>query len=57
MKGERWGTQKEGSPARLQRLEAGGKIMLPPSALHKLAQLEIAYPMLFELTNSVNGRK
>uniref|UniRef100_A0A6U2G3B6 Ubiquitin fusion degradation protein n=2 Tax=Hemiselmis andersenii TaxID=464988 RepID=A0A6U2G3B6_HEMAN len=39
------------------RLEAGGKIMLPPSALHKLAQLEIAYPMLFEITNQVNGRK
>lgn len=39
------------------KLEAGGKIMLPPSALHKLAQLEIAYPMLFELTNQMNGRK
>jgi len=39
------------------KLEAGGKIMLPPSALHKLAQLEIAYPMLFELTNQINGRK
>jgi len=39
------------------KLEAGGKILLPPSALHKLSQLEIAYPMLFELTNPVNGRK
>jgi len=39
------------------KLEAGGKIMLPPSALHKLAQLEIAYPMLFELTNQSNARK
>ncbi|KAJ1473444.1 ubiquitin fusion degradation protein UFD1-domain-containing protein [Baffinella frigidus] len=39
------------------KLEAGGKIMLPPSALQKLAQLEISYPMLFELTNTANGRK
>jgi hypothetical protein len=35
------------------KLEAGGKICLPPSALQKLAQLEISYPMLFELTNTV----
>ena len=38
-------------------LEAGGKIMLPPSALRQLSQLEIAYPMLFEITNHSNGRK
>lgn len=31
--------------------------MLPPSALRQLAQLEIAYPMLFEITNHTNGRK
>ena len=37
------------------KLEAGGKIMLPPSALQKLAQLEISYPMLFELTNTVRN--
>jgi len=34
-----------------------GKIMLPPSALRQLSQLEIAYPMLFEITNHTNGRK
>lgn len=38
-------------------LEAGGKIILPPSALRQLSQLEIAYPMLFEMTNHANGRK
>jgi ubiquitin fusion degradation protein 1 len=31
--------------------------MLPPSALRQLSQLEIAYPMLFEITNHSNGRK
>jgi len=31
--------------------------MLPPSALRQLSQLEIAYPMLFEITNHANGRK
>eukprot|EP00802_Teleaulax_amphioxeia_P008188 Tamp_08196.p1 GENE.Tamp_08196~~Tamp_08196.p1 ORF type:complete len:263 (-),score=50.33 Tamp_08196:1077-1865(-) len=31
--------------------------MLPPSALRQLSQLEIAYPMLFEITNHTNGRK
>ncbi|KAJ3129109.1 Ubiquitin recognition factor in ER-associated degradation protein 1, partial [Irineochytrium annulatum] len=36
----------------------GGKILLPPSALAKLATLHIAYPMLFELTNdSLRERK
>ncbi|KAI8848070.1 ubiquitin fusion degradation protein UFD1-domain-containing protein [Chytridium lagenaria] len=29
----------------------GGKILLPPTALAKLATLNIAYPMLFELKN------
>jgi ubiquitin fusion degradation protein 1 len=29
----------------------GGKIILPPSALQRLASLNIAYPMLFELNN------
>ncbi|KAJ3010255.1 UNVERIFIED_CONTAM: ubiquitin fusion degradation protein [Siphonaria sp. JEL0065] len=29
----------------------GGKILLPPSALAKLSTLNIAYPMLFEITN------
>lgn len=34
-----------------ERLEAADKIILPPSALEKLAHLEISYPMIFELTN------
>ena len=33
------------------RLEYSDKIILPPSCLEKLAQLEIQYPMIFELTN------
>jgi len=33
------------------QLENGGKIILPSSALHHLAQLKIEYPMLFELRN------
>ena len=34
-----------------ERLESSDKIILPPSALEKLAHLEISYPMMFELTN------
>ncbi|CAL0304154.1 unnamed protein product [Lupinus luteus] len=37
-------------------LENGDKIIIPPSALHRLASLEIEYPMLFELTNPVAER-
>ena len=29
----------------------GGKIIMPPSALEKLARLNITYPMLFKLSN------
>ncbi|KAG4979693.1 hypothetical protein JHK84_033281 [Glycine max] len=32
-------------------LENGGKIIMPPSALLRLAHLDIVYPMLFELRN------
>jgi ubiquitin fusion degradation protein 1 len=32
-----------------QKLEAGDKIVLPPSALDTLARLNISFPMLFEL--------
>jgi len=32
-------------------LEYSDKIILPPSCLEKLAQLEITYPMIFELAN------
>ncbi|KAG4988576.1 hypothetical protein JHK82_030913 [Glycine max] len=33
-------------------LENGGKIIMPPSALRRLAYLDIEYPMVFELRNS-----
>ncbi|KNC51468.1 ubiquitin fusion degradation protein [Thecamonas trahens ATCC 50062] len=36
-------------------LETGNKIVLPPSALDKLARLSIVYPMLFELRNENTG--
>jgi len=48
------------SVAFLQRpdLEAGGKIIMPPSALDHLARLRIEYPMLFQLLNpSIKERK
>uniref|UniRef100_A0A1B6HJF9 Ubiquitin fusion degradation protein 1 homolog n=1 Tax=Homalodisca liturata TaxID=320908 RepID=A0A1B6HJF9_9HEMI len=32
-------------------VEKGGKIIMPPSALDHLTQLNITYPMLFKLTN------
>ena len=35
----------------VDRLEYSDKIILPPSCLEKLAQLEIQYPMIFEITN------
>nr|POE56618.1 ubiquitin fusion degradation protein 1 [Quercus suber] len=34
----------------------GGKIFLPASALDKLTQLHITYPMLFELINGAHGK-
>eukprot|EP00271_Cylindrocystis_brebissonii_P004162 TRINITY_DN15710_c0_g1_i2.p1 TRINITY_DN15710_c0_g1~~TRINITY_DN15710_c0_g1_i2.p1 ORF type:complete len:393 (-),score=117.32 TRINITY_DN15710_c0_g1_i2:406-1584(-) len=34
-------------------LENGDKVIMPPSALDRLAQLHIDYPMLFEVTNPV----
>lgn len=34
----------------------GGKIFLPASALDKLTQLHITYPMLFELVNGAKGK-
>mmetsp|Transcript_29632 Transcript_29632/g.41700 ORF Transcript_29632/g.41700 Transcript_29632/m.41700 type:complete len:314 (-) Transcript_29632:68-1009(-) len=48
------------SPAMLTssiNVEGGGKIILPASALDQLAQLQIAYPMLFELSNAQNQNK
>ncbi|KAJ4811682.1 Ubiquitin fusion degradation protein 1 [Rhynchospora pubera] len=37
-------------------LEAGDKIIMPPSALDRLAFLHIQYPMLFELHNDATNR-
>eukprot|EP01084_Bolivina_argentea_P050466 92808_1 len=38
-------------------IEEGDKILLPSSALETLARLHVEYPMLFEVTNAVQGRK
>ncbi|XP_019165548.1 PREDICTED: ubiquitin fusion degradation protein 1 homolog isoform X2 [Ipomoea nil] len=37
-------------------LENGDKIIMPPSALDRLASLHIDYPMLFELSNAATER-
>ncbi|BES99240.1 Ubiquitin fusion degradaton protein [Nesidiocoris tenuis] len=37
-------------------VERGGKIIMPPSALHDLTVANITYPMLFKLTNPALGR-
>ncbi|CAI9108130.1 OLC1v1007658C2 [Oldenlandia corymbosa var. corymbosa] len=37
-------------------LEKGDKIIMPPSALDRLAYLQIDYPMLFELTNPSSSK-
>eukprot|EP00898_Chlorokybus_atmophyticus_P008264 jgi/Chlat1/8439/Chrsp80S07852 len=38
-------------------LENGDKVILPPSALDRLASLHIEYPMLFEIENGAEGRR
>ncbi|KAK1296658.1 hypothetical protein QJS10_CPB15g00575 [Acorus calamus] len=38
------------------QLESGDKIIMPPSALDRLASLHIEYPMLFELRNAAAER-
>ncbi|XP_073011764.1 uncharacterized protein [Typha latifolia] len=38
------------------QLETGDKIIMPPSALDRLASLHIDYPMLFELHNAATER-
>lgn len=38
------------------QLESGDKIIMPPSALDRLASLHIDYPMLFELRNAATDR-
>jgi len=39
------------------QLESGDKIIMPPSALDRLASLHIDYPMLFELHNPATQRR
>ena len=36
-------------------VQHGGKIIMPPSALERLARLNISYPMLFKLSNERQG--
>lgn len=43
-------------PDERQNLEKGGKIIMPPSALHTLTRLNTTYPMLFKLTNREKNR-
>lgn len=38
-------------------MESGGKIVLPASALDMLTRLNVTYPMLFELTNTVTEQR
>ncbi|KAL5788735.1 hypothetical protein ACOSP7_005684 [Xanthoceras sorbifolium] len=38
------------------QIESGDKIIMPPSALDRLASLHIDYPMLFELRNNATER-
>lgn len=38
-------------------VDEGDKIFLPPSALDKLARMNVEYPMLFEVTNNFIGKK
>ncbi|KAJ3692671.1 hypothetical protein LUZ60_011766 [Juncus effusus] len=38
------------------QLESGDKIIMPPSALDRLASLHIEYPMLFEIRNNSSDR-
>ena len=38
------------------QLENGDKVVLPPSALDRLSQLRIDYPMLFQISNPKEGK-
>ncbi|KAL8463853.1 hypothetical protein ACS0TY_033704 [Phlomoides rotata] len=38
------------------QIENGDKVIMPPSALDRLASLHIDYPMLFELRNGATER-
>ena len=38
-------------------IDEGDKIFLPPSALDRLARMNVEYPMLFEVVNDFVGKK
>lgn len=38
-------------------VDEGDKIFLPPSALDRLARMNVEYPMLFEITNNQIDKK
>eukprot|EP01038_Epipyxis_sp_PR26KG_P005696 gene5696-7862_t len=38
-------------------VDEGDKIFLPPSALDRLARMNVEYPMLFEVSNNIIGKK
>lgn len=42
--------------ANKEALEAGDKILLPPSVLDALARRRVTYPMMFRLTNPATGK-
>jgi hypothetical protein len=37
-------------------VNAGGKIIMPPSSLESLSRLNISFPMLFKVENKAKGR-
>jgi ubiquitin fusion degradation protein 1 len=38
-------------------VNSGDKVFLPPSALDRLARMNVEYPMLFEVTNTIIGKR
>lgn len=38
-------------------VDEGDKIFLPPSALDRLARMNVEYPMLFQITSNFSGKK
>lgn len=38
-------------------MDEGDKIYLPPSALDRLARMNVEYPMLFKITNNSIGKE
>jgi ubiquitin fusion degradation protein 1 len=40
-----------------KNINNGDKIFLPPSALDRLARMNVEYPMLFEITSNDTGKR